>query len=90
MVICAAGNNVVAFIQETGSHSLGIFYNLLGIYAKLRLQYLVEGNCLGGNNVFQRATLGTGENCEIDELAHHADLAFRAGDAEWVFEILFH
>ncbi|MNE19647.1 hypothetical protein D3C80_1127350 [compost metagenome] len=61
MVLSTTGDHVKAALDEHASHGLGVFHHLLLVSLELRLQGFLEADCLGGNDVLQRAALGAWE-----------------------------
>ena len=62
MVVGTIGNHLITLVHKRGGHSLGIALHLKLIFTVSRLQSLTESHCLTGNNVFERATLHSGEH----------------------------
>ena len=61
VVFSTAGNHVVAAFDEHTGHGLGVLDHLLLVSLELRLQGFFEADRFGGDDVLQRATLGTWE-----------------------------
>ncbi len=68
VVVGAAGDDLVAALDEGGSHRLGVFDDLGLIGLELGLQRLFEGNGLAGDDVHQRTTLTTREDGGVELL----------------------
>ena len=90
MVVGTAGDNLVALADKGVAQGRRILHDLLLILAVLRLGSLVEGYCLGGDNVLQGASLYSGEYAGIQDGAHLLYLALGGGDAPGVVEVLAH
>ena len=75
MVVRAAGNELhAAFCQAFGKR-FSVFYGLLGVGLKLRLQRFAEAHGFCGDNVHQRAALRAGENGFVDLPLPYSSLA---------------
>ena len=61
VVVGAARHHFVAALDEHLGHGLGVVDDLLLVGLELRLHGLLEAHRLGGDDVHQRAALGTGE-----------------------------
>src|SRR5690606_29993407 len=57
VVVGTAGNDVVAARHDHLGHGPGVGDDLPGVVLELRLQRLLEGHRLGGDDVHQRAAL---------------------------------
>src|SRR5690606_31674369 len=80
----------VPFESKSPGQCLRIADDLLAIGKELVREYLVEGNSLGRYHMLQRTALCAGENREVQQLAHQADIALRSCKSPWVFEIGLH
>src|SRR5688500_2127195 len=90
MVVGAIANEVIAAFNKRSSHSLGIPDNLFAVRLELIGEYLPKGNGFSSNNMLQRSTLHTGENGQVEQGAHGADVTFRVFNAHRVIKIMTH
>ena len=68
MVVGAAGDDVEATLDEHAGHGLGVLDHLLLVGLELGLQGFLEAHRLAGDDVHQRAALGTGEDRRVELL----------------------
>ena len=70
MVVGAAGNQAQAAFHHALAHGSAVVYHVLDVGLELGLQRLTEGNGLGGDDVHERAALGTREHGAVDLLGN--------------------
>ena len=70
VIIRAAGHKAEAAFHQLLRQDLGVFHDLLRIGLEFRLQCLAEAHGLGGDDMLQRAALGTREHSGVDLLVN--------------------
>ncbi len=66
VIVSAAGDHLIAALDEHLCHGLGVVDDLLLIGLEFRLHGLLEAHRLGSDDVHQRAALGTGEDGRVE------------------------
>ncbi|MPM58964.1 hypothetical protein SDC9_105799 [bioreactor metagenome] len=72
VVICSAGHDSESFVHQLCRQCLCIVDNLLLVYIEVLFHGFLEANSFGCNNMHQRATLYSRENCLVNLLGKFA------------------
>ncbi len=91
VVVRAAADDVVAFVDQGLGHRLGVLDHLLTVFLPLGGEGFAEGDGLGGDHVLQRAALHAGEYGAVQDAAHLERLtALLEYAAEGIVKIFTH
>ena len=90
VVVGPAGDDMIAFVDESLRHDSGVFLDLLLVGLELGLQCLTEGNGFGSDDMLEWSALCSGEDGRVEERRHHAGFALGGCLAPGINKVFAH
>ena len=88
MVVGAAADNLVTFVDKGISHHAGVLLHLEDVFLVLVAEGFAESNGLGSDDMLKRTALDAREHGTVDQSGHHLHFALRGLAATRVFEVV--